>query len=131
METFDKKSVDPKKEWGLYNNQLLNRKNLDMLDELLENGMYEGKVRVMEAGSELVQNTRHPYYSTYSAISGAIVNFFLAVESKIFIGAEVSSWSSFVANTRFYRGSLDRSFFYRPTGLVQSTTEELPHRFEC
>lgn len=131
METFDKKSVDPKKEWGLYNNQLLNRKNLDMLDDLLEKGMYNGRVRVMEAGSELVQQTHHPYYSTYSAISGAIVNFFLAVESKIFIGAEISSWSSFVANTRFFRGSLDRSFFYRPTGLVQSTTEDLPHRFEC
>ena len=101
--------------------------NLNVIDEIVESGLWNGRVRVVEAGSELVRKeAENPYYSYYSNIVGGIVNFFLAIQSSIFIGTEVSTYSTLVVNSRLYRGIQD-SYFYRPQGLSSATI----HNFKC
>jgi len=110
----------------------VNKHNLDLINNLLENGMWGGKVKVIEAGSELVENEGDPFYKRFSNIAGGIVNFFLAVQSKILIGTEVSTFSTLSMNTRFFRDERE-NYFYRPDGLhwVTPPNSHKPHRFMC
>lgn len=110
----------------------VNKHNLDSIHNLLENGMWGGKVKVIEAGSELVQNDGDLFYRRFSNIAGGIVNFFLAVQSKILVGTEVSTFSTLSMNTRFYREERE-NYFYRPDGLHSATPPDSnkPHRFVC
>jgi hypothetical protein len=110
----------------------VNKQNLDSINNLLENGMWDGKVKVIEAGSELVENDGDPFYNRFSIIAGGIVNFFLAVQSKILVGTEVSTFSTLSMNTRFFREQRE-NYFYRPDGLhwVTPPDAKKPHRFVC
>ena len=94
----------------------VNRHNLDKINDLVRNGMWGGRVKVVEAGSGTVEEAGNPYYKHYSNIAGGIVNFFLAVQAKILVGTEVSTYSTLSINTRFFRG-VKENFFYRPEGL--------------
>ena len=107
--------------------------NLRAINDYVENGLWGGRVKVVEAGSKLVQQvSTDPWYRHYSNIVGGILNFFLAIQSDIFVGTEVSSYSTLVSNSRFYRESRG-SYFYRPTGLHPATPVNAtkPHRFTC
>lgn len=42
----------------------------------VQNGMLGGKVKVVEAGSAMVEAAGNPFYKHYSNIVGGIVNFF-------------------------------------------------------
>jgi len=107
--------------------------NLHAINEIVKSGMWNGKVKIVEAGSKMVEEvTVNPIYKHYSNIVGGIVNFFLAVQSDIFIGTEVSSYSTLAANSRFFREAHD-NYFYRPEGLhwVTPLNATKPHRFMC
>jgi len=107
--------------------QKVNRHNLNKIKDLLDNGMWGGKVKVVEAGSVIVEEAGNPFYKYYSNIAGGIVNFFLAVQSKILVGTEISTWSTLSMNTRYYR-DIKENYFYRPEGLKNVTNV---HWFRC
>lgn len=107
--------------------------NLDVLNELLMNGLWKGKVKVIEAGSKLAKD-QHMYdiYSGYSTIVGGIINFFLSLDASVFIGTEVSSYSSMVITSRFFRNKYD-NYFYSPKNLSLVTPHDAggPPKFKC
>lgn len=106
--------------------------NLKVLNDAREHGLWNGKVKVLEAGIGLAKDSQHPIYSKYYSLTGSIIDFFLAVDAKIFVGTEVSSFSVDVEITRFYRGK-KANYHYTPNGLVWSTppSAEFPSRFSC
>lgn len=130
MEDKAKKKTDDGK--ALSSLEKVNRHNLQSIHHLIENGMWDGKVKVVEAGSQMVENAGDPFYKRFSNIAGGIVNFFLAVQSKILVGTEVSTFSTLSMNTRFYREQRE-NYFYRPEGLYWVTPPDAqkPHRFVC
>ena len=67
-----------------------------------------------------------------SSIAGAVLDFFLAVEVDIFVGMPVSSFSTDVNATRFYR-NLTNSLFYLPEGIVPALAphDTAPPRCAC
>lgn len=111
---------------------ILNDHNLKEINKIVEEGMWDGKVKVVEAGSRLVKEAGDPYYKYYSNIAGGIVNLFLAIQSDILIGTEVSTYSVQAMNSRFYREQRE-NYFYRPEGLhwVTPPNATKPHRFVC
>ena len=66
------------------------------------------------------------------AIGGAILDFDTAVNAKIFVGTEISSFSADLVGTRFYQGRLD-NYYYLPDGLHRVTNESStgPPPFVC
>ena len=116
----------------LSNIELLNRQNLVDLKNLLKYGMYGGKVKVLLAGSKLIEELASPYYKKYKVFTGSVLNYFISIESKIFIGTEVSSWSSSISNARLFRGKL-QNYFFDPHGLhhITPNNDTKPHRFIC
>jgi len=95
--------------------------NLVALNRAIKTGLWGGKVKCFEFGSEFLKDTK---YAGYSATTGAWVNFYLAINSKLFVGTEISSWSHSVMETRFYRGDLE-NYKYLPTGIKKWTTEDM------
>mmetsp|Transcript_25450 Transcript_25450/g.38106 ORF Transcript_25450/g.38106 Transcript_25450/m.38106 type:complete len:447 (+) Transcript_25450:22-1362(+) len=110
----------------------LNSHNLKILNELRENGMWGGKVKVVEAGSRMVEESGNDFYAYYYNFVGSIVNFFIAVQAAILVGTEVSTFSTYAMNSRFYRESRE-NYFYRPGGLywMSPPNQTKPHRFGC
>ena len=106
--------------------------NLKTLNEILVNGLWDGRVKVVEAGSELAKQSKHPIYSKYSSLVGSIMNFFLSLEADIFVGTIVSSYSTAVISYRFFREKKE-NYFYMPHGLdwVTPPDVEQPPRFAC
>lgn len=110
----------------------LNDYNLKEINRKVQGGMWGGKVKVVEAGSGIVEEAGDPYYKFYSNIAGGIVNLFIAIQTDIFIGTEVSTYSVQAMNTRFYREERE-NYVYRPEGLHWLTPPGVnkPHRFVC
>lgn len=106
--------------------------NLQALNDLIENGLWNGKVKAVEAGVRLAKRSGHPIYSKYYSLSGSIIDFFLAVQSDIFVGTEVSSFSVDVEITRFYRGRKE-NYHYLPNKIEMTTPPDasFPPRFQC
>jgi hypothetical protein len=106
--------------------------NLKTLNELIATGLWGGRVKVVEAGSELAKRSEHPIYSKYSSLVGSIINFFLSLEAEIFVGTIVSSYSTAVISYRFFREKKE-NFFYMPNGLDWVTPPGIkqPPRFAC
>ena len=107
-------------------------KNLKSINRAIDEGMWNGRVRVHEAGSEFAKTYNHSVYSKYSVLTGQIINLNLAFDSEVFIGTELSSYSGVVISSRFYREKR-QNYFYRPEGLVEATptVAEVPPRFHC
>ena len=112
-------------------NEMANH-NLKTLNGLIENGLWNGKVIAIEAGVNLAKKSGHPIYSKYYSLSGSIIDFFLAVQSEIFVGTEVSSFSVDVEITRFYRGN-KKNYHYLPNDIELTTPPDAtyPPRFKC
>jgi hypothetical protein len=110
----------------------LNDHNLKMINDIVENGMWGGKVKVVEAGSKMVETIGSDFYKYYSNLVGSIVNFFLAIQSDILVGTEVSTFSTLAMNSRFYREQRE-NYFYRPIGLHWMSPPNVtkPHWFSC
>ncbi len=112
--------------------ELLNRQNLAEIRKLQAYGMYDGKVKVFLAGSRIVEEISEPYYSKFKVFTGSVLNYYIAIESKIFVGTETSSWSSSISNARLFRGHLE-NYFFDTNGLHHITpyNDSKPHRFIC
>lgn len=111
---------------------VMNEYNLNEINRIVEEGMWNGKIRVVEAGSKSVQDAGNSYYKRYSTMAGGIVNLFLAIQSDIFVGTEVSTYSVHAANSRFYRGiPQEANYFYVPEGLKPAIQNDKQHRFGC
>lgn len=103
--------------------------NLRVLNLANERGLWGGKVRVFEAGMPSLKGTR---FEKYPGISGAITDYFLAVQANLFVGSEVSSFSTDVIASRFFRGKRE-NFFYLPRKVELATHDNstYPPRFTC
>jgi hypothetical protein len=103
--------------------------NLQTLNRAKTHGLWNGTVRVFELGSTVLNGTK--YEKTPSTI-GAMMNFFLAIESKVFVGTRTSSWSNDVTASRFYRGNLS-NYEYLPDGIELWTKSSMtnPPGFLC
>ena len=103
--------------------------NLDVLNRARKEGLWNGTVVVREAGMASVKNSS---FSRFPGISGAMMDYFLAMQSTVFIGTEVSSFSVELINNRFYSGNY-MNYHYRPDGLHRATleTDKAPPMFYC
>jgi hypothetical protein len=103
--------------------------NLAVLNRASVEGLWDGRVKVFEAGMPSIKNTR---FEAYPGISGAAVDYFLAVGAKIFVGTAVSTFSTDLIAARFYRGNKS-NYHYSPMGLRLVTTQNstVPPRFQC
>jgi hypothetical protein len=97
--------------------------NLSVLNNAVANGLWDGRVKVFEKDKPTVET---------AGVFGALTSYFMAIESGIFIGTEVSSYSMDAIATRFYRGNKN-NYLYLPDGLVLATPENAvkPPRFKC
>jgi len=105
--------------------------NLKALNRARDEGLWDGRVKILEFGANALQGT--PYAKTPST-AGAMLNFFLGIPAKIFIGTEVSSFSHDLLATRFFRGYKE-NYKYLPEGIVDwmpppGTTND-PPAFQC
>ena len=91
--------------------------NLAALNKAADQGLWNGKAKVFEFGANALANTK---FSDRPSTTGAMLNFFIGVNAKIFIGTEVSSYSHDLLATRFYRGMMG-NHKYLPEGLVDWT----------
>ena len=89
--------------------------NLRALNKARDEGLWNGRVKVFEFGSNALMDTE---YAEVSSTAGALINFFIGVGGKIFIGSEVSSWASSLAVMRFYRNDTE-TYKYLPDGLQE------------
>jgi len=127
---LDKEVSNPHRNYASFHNLTVH--NLNAIDEILQSGMWNGKVKVVEAGSGMVEEAGDPFYKYYSNIAGGIVNFFLALHSDVLVGTEVSTFSVLAMNSRMYMEKRE-NYFYRPEGLHWRTPPNVtkPHRFAC
>jgi Glycosyltransferase family 92 len=110
--------------------------NLNALNHARDYGLWRGRVKVLEFGAAQLDNTT---YADRPSTGGAMLNFFLGIGAKIFIGTEVSSYSHDLLATRFYRNaaaeSSDRleNYKYLPDGLHDWTPPGTvdPPGFSC
>ncbi len=111
---------------------ILNEHNLKEINRIVKDGMWDGKVKLVEAGSSVVAKAGDPFYKKHSTIAGGIVNLYLAIESDIMVGSEISTYSVQAVNSRYYREKKE-NYFYLPSGLYWVTPPERkkPFRFGC
>ena len=128
--TLDTEVNSPHRNYANIHNLTVHK--LNAIDEILECGMWNGKVKVVEAGSRMVEEAGDPFYKYYSNIAGGIVNFFLAKQADVLIGTEVSTFSVLAMNSRLYMENRE-NYFYRPQGLHWLTPPNVtkPHWFVC
>ena len=103
--------------------------NLKALNYAVQHGLWGGRVRVFEFGAAALKGTNYQYRPS---TTGALLNFYLALNAKIFIGTEISSYSSDLVNTRFYTDNR-QNYKYLPSGIERWTTDEMrePPGFSC
>ena len=103
--------------------------NLRVLNDIAQHGLWGGKAKVIEAGTGLLENTE---FHKNRLLVGGIINYYLALEAKVFVGTEISSYSSDVAFERFFRGQ-KQNFFYVPGEMKWVTPPGVhaPPYFRC
>jgi hypothetical protein len=113
-------------------NNTLAGENLQLLNQIRRDGMWNGTVPVFEGGAAQLNNGTTAFYAKRSGISGAVLDYFISLDSDVFVGAEVSSFSVDVITTRFFRGNY-QNYLFVPGGLKRATPETAaqPPRFSC
>ena len=103
--------------------------NLRALNHARKHGLWNGTVQVFEAGHQALQGTR---FANRPGVFSAAVDYFLAVDAKLFVGTEVSSFSMDIITTRFYRNH-SANYLYAPSGVQPATPAGVkqPPRFNC
>lgn len=87
--------------------------NLRALNWARDVGLWHGRAKVIEFGANALDGTS---YADQPSTAGAMLNFFIGVPAKIFVGTEVSSFSHDLLATRFFRG-YSENYKYLPSGL--------------
>jgi hypothetical protein len=105
-------------------------RNLGALNAARRHGLWDGRVRIFEAGVPILNGTR--FHERCPSISGSIVDYFLSLDASLFVGTPVSSFSTDIQSTRFYRGNR-HNYIYTPKGLEWITHENVtaPPPFMC
>jgi hypothetical protein len=98
----------------------INGPNLLVLNQMRADGMWNGTVPVVEYGGGALNGTR---FMDYPHISGAILDYFIAVDADMFVGSPLSSWSFDVIEARVYAGKLE-NYMYFPNGVIRRVTED-------
>lgn len=98
--------------------------NLNTLNDAVRYGLWGGRVKVFELGVNAIKGTS---FHKYPIIMASLLDYTVAVDSKIFIGTEISSWSVDVAKTRHFLQKGD-NYRYRPNSLEVWTG---PPEFHC
>jgi hypothetical protein len=103
--------------------------NLKELNRAVEDGLWGGRAKVFEFGSNALTGTK---YESRPATSGAVLNFFIAQNSNVFVGTSVSTYSMDLLHARFYNANIE-NYHYLPSGLERWTdnTTEHPPGFDC
>eukprot|EP00547_Thalassionema_nitzschioides_P010945 CAMPEP_0194262610 /NCGR_PEP_ID=MMETSP0158-20130606/46633_1 /TAXON_ID=33649 /ORGANISM="Thalassionema nitzschioides, Strain L26-B" /LENGTH=522 /DNA_ID=CAMNT_0039002769 /DNA_START=162 /DNA_END=1730 /DNA_ORIENTATION=- len=103
--------------------------NLKALNQAVEFGLWNGTVKIFEFGANALKGTR---YEERSSITGSVVNFYIGINCKIFVGSEVSSYAIDLLKHRFHR-NLTSNFKYLPSGLEDWTPPGTvqPPGFQC
>ena len=103
--------------------------NLKELNRAVKDGLWGGRVKVFEFGSNALNGTK---YESRPSTAGAILNFFIAQNANVFIGTPVSTYSIDLLHARFYDGNLE-NYQYLPSGLERWTdnTTVHPPGFRC
>lgn len=104
--------------------------NKRVLDQVREQGLWSGSVKVHEGGAGSLKDTA---FEKFSAIAGAVADYFIAVTADRFVGTPVSSFSTDIVSARFYKNSSSANHFYLPEGVEDATTKDSvrPPRFGC
>lgn len=86
-------------------------------------------MKVLEAGTGLAENT---VYHKNRLLVGGIINYYIALDAKVFIGTEVSTYSSNLVTERFIHGQ-KQNYYYTPGEMKWVTPPELsvPPAFAC
>ena len=87
--------------------------NLRVLNRARDEGLWGGKVKVTEFGEKVLKDTE---YSKTPSTTASLVNFFISIGAKIFIGTEVSSYSHDLVAARFFDNNME-NYKYLPDGL--------------
>ena len=103
--------------------------NLNALNRARDEGLWGGRAKVLEFGTNALEGTS---YWNKPSTAGAMLNFFIGVPAKVFIGTEVSSFSHDILATRFFRG-YQENYKYLPGGLMDWTPPGTrdPSGFQC
>ena len=103
--------------------------NLNSLNRAVKHGLWNGTVKVFEFGSNALKFT--PYEKRPST-TGALLNYYISLGGNIFVGTEISSYSTDLLATRFYRGIFE-NYKYTPNGVERWTKEGdiKPAAHEC
>jgi len=103
--------------------------NLQELNRIRDEGLWNGRAKVFELGINSLEGTR---FAARAATSGAMLDFYVAEQARIFVGTEVSSWSMDLLGERFYKGNIE-SYKILPDGIHRWTNEttEHPEAFSC
>jgi hypothetical protein len=109
--------------------------NLRELNRIRDEGMWNGTVKVFEAGAAYIIRTssEEDELRQSQAIAGSVLNYFLALRAKWFVGTEVSSFSMDLIQSRYFRSNR-LNYLYRPGGeLFHATPDEAlePPTFVC
>jgi hypothetical protein len=103
--------------------------NLQAFNHILEHGLWNGTVKVFQMGTTGLAGTK---FENRSSVAGSLLDYSIALESKVFIGTQVSSFSHGLMATRFYRHQFN-NWEYLPDGLHQWTPpgiDKVP-AFDC
>ena len=103
--------------------------NLIALNSASQYGLWNQTVKVFEFGANALKGTK---YEIRPSTTGALINFYIAINSKVFIGTPVSSYSHDLLTTRFYRG-IRENYKYVPEGIIHWTPQNMtsPPGFVC
>ena len=111
-------------------NNPLAAQNLASLERVEKDGMFGGKARVFELGTSALGDD--PRFDGMRATVGSMINFYLALNSRAFIGTPISTYSVDVWTVRFFRGKRN-NYQYLPTGLEKVANNEAiePEPYAC
>jgi len=111
-------------------NNPLAAKNLAALERAEREGMFGGRARVFELGASALGDD--PWFDGMKATAGSIINFYLALDGKAFVGTPISTYSVDVWTVRFFRGERN-NYRYLPNGLERVANNEAiePEPYSC
>lgn len=111
-------------------NNPLAAQNLAALERVEKEGMFGGKARVFELGTSALGDDAS--FDGMRATAGSMINFYLALNSRAFIGTPISTYSVDVWTVRFFRGKRN-NYQYLPTGLekVANNKASEPEPYAC
>ena len=98
-------------EYGFYKDEQRQRELLQLHDTNNEDNENESTT-ITDSNGELLPN------NYYGDILPSIINFWLAVNSDIFVGVMKSSWSNDIWTTRYYQGKGIYNFQYTHEGVI-------------